>query len=66
MADTTPEQAAGDRPIDGNDVEGHALRWQVMDDPGTRRRTLRQGWNPDDPQPGRPSPRSMERRKPQG
>jgi hypothetical protein len=66
MADQTPEQATDDRPIDETDVEGHAFKWQVVDDPRSGRRTLRQGWNPDDPPPGRHSSRSTERAKPHG
>lgn len=44
---------------DEEDVEGHAFKWQVVNDPKTGDRKLRAGWTPDEPQ-GKPatSPRN--------
>ena len=45
-----------DRPVQSDDdTEGHAFKWDVVDDPKGGKR-LRQGWNPNDPAPGAPPP----------
>ena len=38
---------------DEDDVEGHAFKWQVVNDPKTGDKRLRAGWTPDD-QPAKP------------
>jgi hypothetical protein len=46
-----------DRPVQSDDdVEGHAFKWDLVDDPKGGKR-LDQGWNPNDPAPGKPQPR---------
>ena len=45
-----------DRPVQSDDdTEGHAFKWDVVDDPKGGKR-LRQGWNPNYPAPGAPPP----------
>ena len=46
-------------PAQDDDTEGHAFKWDVVDDPKGGKR-LRQGWNPNDPAPGAPQPRRSE------
>ena len=49
-----------DRPAQqDDDTEGHAFKWDLVEDPKGGRR-LRQGWNPNDPAPGQPQPRKAE------
>ena len=47
-----------DRPVqsDDDDTEGHAFKWDVVEDPKGGKQ-LRQGWNPNDPAPGAPPAR---------
>ena len=47
--DTTRPAAPAD---DGDDTEGQAFKWQIVDDPKGGRQ-LRQGWTPDEPQSGK-------------
>lgn len=48
---------------DEDDVEGHAFKWEVVNDPKSGDKRLRAGWSPDEPQskPGAPS-RAPEKR----
>jgi hypothetical protein len=48
-----------DRPVldDEEDTEGNAFKWEIVDDPKGGKR-LRQGWNVEDPAPGKPQPRN--------
>jgi hypothetical protein len=53
-----PNPAPSDRPdapVDDDDTEAHAFKWDLVSD-GKGGKRLRQGWNPDDPPPGRPAP----------
>ena len=49
-----------DRPVQSDeDTEGHAFKWDLVEDPKGGK-SLRQGWNPQDPAPGAPPLRRTE------
>jgi len=48
--DTKPTVPVTDR----DDVEGHAFKWQIVNDPKSGDKRLRAGWTPDEPQ-GKPN-----------
>ena len=61
-----PETGAQPSPppedLEDDDVEGHAFKWQVVEDPKSGGKRLRADWTPDEPQraptPTRKDPRA--------
>ena len=52
----TDDETVDPAPIEDEDTEGNAFKWELVDDPKGGKR-LRQGWDTSDPAPGKPQPR---------